>query len=95
MHNLVALESYVCYVLLKASPIIRTRAKSILEMVKIVSVPHNYFSLNNLRDELGGVVAVPTDTEVLRNLNRSPWASVDKSKSNGQLLTVTTKHMFV
>lgn len=77
------------------SPIIPTRASSILEVMETVGIPHNNLPLGYFGYVLGRVVAVTTDPQILENSNRSSWRSADNSKSNGQSLTMTCEDLLL
>jgi len=47
--------------------------------VKTICIPHNDFSVDNLRDKLSGTMAVTTYTEVSFDLDRCARVSVDRS----------------
>ena len=74
-----------------SSPIVITRTRSMFEVMKTVCISHDNFSYCNLRDELGGSVAVSTYSKVFNNSDSCSRRCVNKAKSNGQLLTMKGK----
>ncbi|CAA6662825.1 unnamed protein product [Spirodela intermedia] len=57
-------------------------------MVETVSIPHNELTMENLRHQLGHLMAVLAHSQVLHNPNRGPRAGLHHPKSYGELLAV-------
>ena len=77
------------------SPIIATRANSILEMMETVWIPHNNLPLSYPRYEFSCIMAVTTNPQVLEYPNGTFRRGANNSECNCQSLTMTSEYMLL